>query len=221
MAANTVPTSTSTRQPTTGTVAAAVEAAATASVQSAKRKDSWESVSVPGLVLNLHVVSRYAIIAAREHIIEPEVPVVWLEEKSREEANPMHPDYIEKMGEWRLATSIATIDTYIALGTSLKTLAEGMEGPESSEWAEKLAAAKLRIPGKDQPTARYLMWLKMWAITDDTEVRNLIRACQRFNGLTLEEDVKEAVDNFKSDEGRDSNTSNAGATESNTDKHPV
>lgn len=182
-------------------VAAAVEAAAAASIMlNGKTKpDVWESPVRPGVCFQLKAVSRYAILAAQQKLVEPEIPVVWIEEKSRSEANPNHPKYRDDLRDYNLSVSMAIVDTYLALGTTLLAKLDYMEGPEGVEWIEKLGAVGIEVP-VDKKYVRYLMWIKLEALTDD-ESSDLIRACQRFNGLTIEDDVEEALEGLKSDEG--------------------
>lgn len=194
-------------------VAAAVEAAAASISTNGKLPDKWASKYSPGLILKLHKVSRHAIVESHRRIVEPKVPVVWIEEKSREEPNPNHPDYIAAMREWALSTSIATVDTYIAVGTTLVEKPDYIDPPESDDWIDRLEAGGI-VVDRSKKYFRYLSWVKLYAVADDDDLSDLIRAAQRYNGLTLEDDVEEAMEGFKSDQGRDANTEAASTEES-------
>lgn len=200
-----------------GEVAAAVEAAAAASISlnGNSKIDVWVSPLQPELQFRLRAVSRYALLAAQEKLREPEIPVVFIAEKDRSEENPNHPAYVSAMREYNLSVSLAIVDTYLALGTSLLSKPADMEGPEGGEWIERLEVLGVVVP-TDKKFVRYLMWLKLSALSDD-ESTSLIRACQRFNGLTIEDDVEAALDGLKSDEERDSDSSVTAAQERGAD----
>lgn len=181
-------------------VAAAVEAAASAAnnLNGRGKIDVWISSDRPELQFRLRAVSRYALLAAQERLHEPEIPIVFIAEKDRSEANPNHPAYVSALREYNLNVSLAIVDTYLALGTSLLSKPADMEGADGQDWIERLDAVGVVVP-TDKKYVRYLMWIKLEALSDD-ESTSLIRACQRYNGLTIEDDVEEALESLKSDE---------------------
>lgn len=183
-------------------VAAAVEAAAiSAKKESEAPPNEWESTQVPGLRFKVGKVSKYALMAVRKNIQRPMPPIVYIEEKGREESNPQDPDYILSMMEYQMNRSIATVDTYLALGTSLLAKPDSLAGPDEPEkWAPVFESLGLEIPAAIAP--RYVFWIKMFAVTDDDDIAGLISTARRYNGIVLEEEVEEALDDLKSDDGR-------------------
>jgi hypothetical protein len=78
-------------------------------------------------------VSATLIDEVTTRIKDPEVPMIYLEEKGRSEPNPSDPIYLEKMSEANRERGIAAIDAMVMFGVEL------LDGvPEDGEWLKKL-----------------------------------------------------------------------------------
>lgn len=188
-------------------VAAAVEAAAAASTTPVITNE-WESKLKPGLKFKIDKVSKYALIAIRNKLPRPQPPIHHMEEKGRSEPNPNHPEYLMNLQDHAIAQSIATVDAYLGLGTEVLSIPNGVIKVEDDAWIEKFEAMGLEIPRTTYP--RYVAWIKMYAIPDDEEIADLISTIRRYNGVVIEEEVDEAMDNLKSDDGRSADTETSG-----------
>lgn len=62
----------------------------------------------------------------------PKVPVVFVEEKQRNEPNPLDPDYIEALANAEQERTAAVIDAFIMFGYEITDM------PDVSEWLPKL-----------------------------------------------------------------------------------
>jgi hypothetical protein len=165
--------------------------------------DEWESIYHPGLKFKLRRMSRMALVEAGRKVMDPKVPVVWIEDKQRNEPNPNDPDYKEELNRAAWTRSIAIVNTCLVLGTSLLSKPEHIESLESDEWIEQLKFIGLDVP--EGKYARYAAWVRYHALNDD-ELTDLILQVQRFNGVVTEPDVQAAAEEFKSIETR--NTDN-------------
>lgn len=168
------------------------------------KNDTWEAPEKPGLKFRLKKFSRLILRDAVLKLPEPVVPVVYIEEKEREEPNPHDPDYLEAVNKYNVDVSFIAINSSIVLGTAVLTVPENMVGVDDDEWLAPLTIVGLPIPTDKHN--RYLGWVKYYALDDD-ELIALSRASRRFNGYTFEENVEAAVEELKSDEKRDTDTS--------------
>lgn len=148
-----------------------------------------------GIVLEFAKVSRLAVVDAGRQIKEPKPPMVFIEDKGRSEDNPNDPDYLRAVQEVQYERGMVTITLLLALGTKIQHLPRGIEGPDGDEWLEILQASGIAIP-TDNKRLRYCAWLKYIALPDDA-LNDLIKEVMRYSGLTLEEDVAVAQDNFR------------------------
>lgn len=78
-------------------------------------------------------VSQSIIQDAMAMLKEPEVPLVYIKEKEREEPNPAHPDYLKAMEQYRREQFRVTFDTFALFGVELVA---GV--PEDDGWLKKL-----------------------------------------------------------------------------------
>jgi len=162
-------------------------------------KDPQTWISSNGIVFRFKRVSRMIIADAGRKIRDPKVPVVMNEDKGREEENPNHPDYIEALADANYRRGMLAVNVYLSMGTEIVTLPEGIVPPEDCSWEEDLAAFDLDIPAKGK--ARYVAWLKYYALNDD-DSSELTLAAMRYGGATLEEDVSAAEAGFQDTDQR-------------------
>jgi hypothetical protein len=154
---------------------------------------TWKSEN--GVVLKLKKVSRFVIVDMGRKIPVPKIPVVYIEDKGRNEENPNDPDYIEALNEANYKRAMATVTASLTLGTEIVSLPEGMPGPDDDEWFSVLEALDIDVP-KDNKRLRYSAWLKYIAL-DDNSFNDLIQLVFKFSGLTTEQEVAAAQNGFR------------------------
>jgi len=141
----------------------------------------------------------------------PCVPVLYIEDKGREEENPDDPEYQEELAEYNESTEMRLIDYMLMTGTKIIKVPDNINTLESEEWAEEC-----RYLGSDVPASggvRYLQWLKYVACPTQNDIASLILAAGRKLGVT-EEDVAEASATFQNRKERRANTKAPGKTRS-------
>lgn len=165
----------------------------------AKPLDIFTSSS--GLTFKLKKVSAMLISEAGRKIVRPTVPVVFIEEKGREEENPNDPNYLAAQQNANWETTVLTINVTIAFGTQVieDTIPSDVEHWESLGWSdslEELLGLKIAPAGR----ARYSAWVKFYALPDHQELLDLQRAIAIFSGNVPEAAVADAEDAFRNNE---------------------
>lgn len=125
----------------------------------------------------------------------PKPPVVYIEDKEREEENPNDPDYLEAVQEFNMERGMLSLAVYVSMGTEVQTLPAGMESAESDDWANELRRFGLDIADKGRE--RYFQWVKYYAVSDADELNNLLITVMGVTGEVFEEAVKEAEESFR------------------------
>lgn len=92
-----------------------------------------------GVVVELHPVSSSLVEEMKAAIEMPPVPVVWIEEKEREEENPNDPRYIEAVEEVQRKRADSIFDALCTFGVEL---VDGL--PEDDVWLKKLKLLERR-----------------------------------------------------------------------------
>ena len=159
-----------------------------------ERKDRDEAV-----VLSTGIKARFVPVAASlindvvSRIKNPPVPIVFLEEKQREEENPNDPEYIRLVQEAEDKRTQASLDTIILFGVDL---VDGV--PEDDGWLkklkymEKLDHLDLKKYDLDDPDEREFVYKRFIAVSSDDIIEVLRRS-----GIT-EEDIAQAMKTFPS-----------------------
>ncbi len=154
-----------------------------------------------GVVFKIMDIPLFAFDKIKENMERerPKVPVVYIEAKDREEANPNDPDYIAAIDAFERKQSEKLIDMIIVLGTELDQVPEGFPKDDDESWTSKLKLLGFDIPeDKDE---RYLTWIKLCAMRTREDYESLLIACSRSAGVT-EEDVAEAAASFRDSKKR-------------------
>lgn len=92
-----------------------------------------------GIRVRVLPVSAALITDVSTRIKDPEIPVVYIQEKDRSEPNPADPVYLQKMKEAENKRGSVTIDTMVMFGVEL---VDGV--PEDNGWLDKLRFAERR-----------------------------------------------------------------------------
>jgi hypothetical protein len=139
-------------------------------------------------------------------IPDPPIPTQNIDGKEHE--NPMHPEYRQALRDARNARTTATLDAFVMFGVDL---VDGV--PEDDGWVEKI-----RFMEK-----RGMIDLSVYDLTSDLErefvFKRFIAVASKdmtkigVSSGVLSADIERAMDSFRSDEERDSDTED-GAEES-------
>jgi hypothetical protein len=154
-------------------------------------------VSERGLKLRIHKVNKLILMDATKRLKLPSIPMWHNPDKDRLEENPNDPDYLAAVQTAKFDQGMLLYSIFLAYGTSVLELPEGMQAFTETEWSDTLK----EVTGIDVPTtgkARYVAWLKFYML-EDNEINDVITYSMRLSGAVKEEDVKEAVDTFRSD----------------------
>lgn len=146
-----------------------------------------------GLVLRIRPVSSHVIRDLMRTLPEPKVPIVHLEAKERDEPNPLDPDYIEAVAEYKLKVNDLTERAYLLHTDVYSQLPEGLESYEGTDWSDfqRLVGLEIHTLGRE----RYVDWLKYHALTDK-DFNDLMTAILVAGGMVSEEAVQQAIESF-------------------------
>lgn len=154
-----------------------------------------------GVVVRIRPVSRLLVTQVKTAIKDPKPPVLMIEEKGRPEPNPNDPFYVEALIDAQIRRTVAVIDLILALAVEVVSI-DGRTIPYDSEgWAEAIAESGIEVP--TEPKKRYGAWLKYIAIPIEEDLALILQKAQR-QVFTLEADVEDSSNQFRSDETRNS-----------------
>ena len=151
------------------------------------------------VILSTGVKARFVPVASSlitdvvSAIKDPPIPVVFIEEKQREEENPNDPDYLRKMREATEKRNKVSLDTMILFGVDLVD-----DVPEDGRWVEKLRymekLGNLNIEDYDLsiPIEREFLYKRYIAVASDDIIEILKRS-----GIS-EADIAQAMKSFQS-----------------------
>ena len=151
-----------------------------------------------GIKLRIRAVAvmtlRHAIAALRK----PEPPMVDSPDKGRMEPWEGDPHYLEELGRWEYQMGETTLNVMLSLGTKLEYVPKGVDKPEDVGWVELLEAADVPVKLNSQP-ARYLSWLRFYALTEPADIAKVSEAVARRSGV-IEADVSDSLNSFRGGE---------------------
>lgn len=98
-----------------------------------------------------------------------------IEDKDRVEENPNDPDYIRALQVHSIRQLELAVDVLLLLGTTLLTRPDGEQGPEDSDWYERLTDLGLEV-NIENKSQRYLSWLRMYALARDDDMSEVVAA---------------------------------------------
>ncbi len=112
-----------------------------------------------GVKLRLRRPSSMLVKEATKSLMEgePRPPMVFIEEKEREEENPNDPDFIAAHNIWLAEVGIRSLRALIPTGTKLEHKPEDVVGPEDEDFEDLMAAmGQEAAAGK---FSRYVQWV--------------------------------------------------------------
>lgn len=172
-----------------------------------------------GIVLKCRKVPPLTLRYAISALPRPTPPVIYREDKGREEENPEHPDYLEALNNWSERQNEVSLNVMLSVGTSIIDVPDGVWGPDDGEWIDALEAAGIEVK-RGSEAARYLSWLRFYALE---EIKDLVRVSTVVAQLTgvREEDVAEATESFPGREERSGDPDPAPARPDSEDRDPL
>lgn len=147
-----------------------------------------------GVILSLRPTPKHFIYQVTSKFHPPQIPMVWLEKKQREELNPNDPDYILAIELYAVEVANAATDVTILRGSQIKHIPDDVMGPDDDDWKAEMQL--LGMPLADNRRARYLAWVKGIAAPMDRDIEILLEALGRLTGVA-EADVLDAVEKFR------------------------
>lgn len=155
-----------------------------------------------GVILNLWKGSTLALDQATEALKKsdptPEPPMVYSEDKGREESNPNDPGFIKALQTWNARLSIRFFTVLLATASSVKFVPEGMTTHDSEEFIEVLEMSG--IEPRRTKLGLYVQWVTLFAGLEDQEL--LGTHLLQMAGVS-EASIAEAEATFRGDEERD------------------
>lgn len=155
-----------------------------------------------GVVLTIKPVPPLILRQAARHVLDPEVPMAHIDHADRDEPNPSDPQYLADIEAAQERRSMAALTAALLVGTEFRSAPEGVPGPDNDEWIENLKAINevvgITMEIHDEPgsKARYLDWLRLVAISSETELHILTRILTIGVALTNAE-VQAAAESFR------------------------
>lgn len=154
-----------------------------------------------GVILNLWKGSTLALDQATEALKKsdptPEPPMVYSEEKGRDESNPNDPGYVKAMQNWNGRLSIRFFTVLLATASSVNFVPEGMTTHDSEEFIEVLEMSG--IEPRRTKLGLYVQWVTLFAGLEDQEL--LGTHLLQLAGVS-EASIAEAEATFRGDEER-------------------
>lgn len=157
-----------------------------------------------GVVLRFKHVSPLAIRAAAMRIPQPQPPMVDNPDRGRPEQNPNDPEYLKALIQWQRDQTDASLGIGIIQGTEIESVPDGMYRPEADEWIDELNDMFAALPGNAEPivirkepaSARYLDWMRFYALRSEVDIFRLTQILT--SGLVLtEKEVADAAASFR------------------------
>ena len=124
----------------------------------------------------------------------PTVPMVFIEDKGREEENPNDPDYRAALAVWNANAVMRMFNALVVSCLTIKELNSAYD-PYGEDFEDFLVAVELEpVKGK---LPRFLQWIQTYALIKE-ESRQLTEWMMALAGVT-EEDVAEATSFLQGD----------------------
>jgi hypothetical protein len=149
-----------------------------------------------GVVLELERIPRTVIAAIQRkyNASMPQVPRQYIEDKGREEENPLDPAYLQAVENHQTARGQSVIDAQIAWGTKVVSRPDGVGGHNDQEWAERCEAVGIEIAPVGH-MKRYVQWVNLIACQTEADVLTFNRVILEHLGVR-EEAVADAMESF-------------------------
>lgn len=138
--------------------------------------------------------------AIANSIPEPEIPMIYIEEDDRHEANPNHPAYQKALLDRANDIGMRIIEATLSIGTELVSVPEGLAKPEDDSWLRRAKIARHEF-NQDDTEERYLAWLRFYAAEIQEDLNRINSIPLQLAGIQ-EVEVEKAIDTFRGGEER-------------------
>lgn len=139
----------------------------------------------------------------------PRVPVVWIEDKGRNEENPNDPDYIAALAKAERLNQLAIDDMLCAAGTEVVSVPEGCFQPDDDGWTQTpaiKAAIRAGLPlDLDDPQKRFVAYVRYYCLATFIDAMVHSQLSVAVQGIR-EEDVDAAMAAFRGIPERDADS---------------
>lgn len=163
-----------------------------------------------GVVLRFKKISRneisYAARNANRDHPEPKPPMVWREDRGRDEPNPNDPNYIQSLTLYNIEATARVMDVLYARAIEVVFRPPEVSSPESQEFRDYLELAQGETLRQSE-LGRLVQWLRYWAIPDEDQLP-FQRKVLQLAGVPVE-DIREVEAAFPGDTGGKPDTGNA------------
>lgn len=171
-------------------------------IDKAGEEDNNEIVLSSGVVLLAKQANPNILIRAMTSHPRPQPPMVFIKEMGRNMENPNDPDYIKRVQAWEMEYSNSMLNVLIGLGTELKSVPKGMEGPHPKptkkgedevmpEWIREYQSYGFPIV-PDSPSWRYITWVMFKAAPKQEDTEKIGMKVRTLSGVK-EADVDDAT----------------------------
>lgn len=151
-----------------------------------------------GVVLELSRIHSTILVAIKRKYDSsvPQVPRQYIEDKGREEENPLDPAYLQAVEDHMTARGQSVLDAQIAFGSKVISKPAEMDGPDDKGWAERCEVAGIEIAPVGS-TKRYVQWVNFIACQTADDVNTFNKVIMEHLGVR-EEAVAQAMESFPS-----------------------
>lgn len=150
-----------------------------------------------GVVLLCKQANPLVMIKVMSRFPRPKPPVWKNPTMGREMENPDDPDYIERVKNWEMENSNATLNVLIALGTELKSVPKGFPKPDDDSWIQEYETLGFEAQ-PNNPSWRYLNWVMFKAMRNEKDLEKIRDVVGRLSGVS--ESSVESAQNFSGSE---------------------
>lgn len=153
-----------------------------------------------GIVLRMKPMPPLLLNAIANGIPEPDVPMLFVEEDNRHEANPNDPNYQKALNDRLTNISLRIIDATLSVGTELISVPDDLVKPEDDSWLNRAKLAGHAFD-KESQEERYLAWLRFYAVETQADLNKINTIPLQLAGLQ-EAEVEEVINTFRGGEIR-------------------
>lgn len=161
-----------------------------------KPKDNTITLS-SGVVLRGKQANPLILIDVMANFPRPKPPIWKNPKMGREMENPDDPDYRERLRNWEMEMSSATLSAMILLGTELVSVPKGFPKPKDDSWLDEYELLGMTLKPANE-SWRYLKWVTFKAVTDEKDLEKIRDVVGRLSGVR--ESSVESAANFPGSE---------------------
>lgn len=162
-----------------------------------------KDVTLPsGVKVRLVAVPNMVVMAMTKAVKEPLVPVYHNEAKDRDEPNPLDPQYLRAVEDYKNELGQLTVKAYLANGVRVLELPDDKFALESEEWVEGLRFVGIDVP--ETGLGREVAW-KQFHVLEDADLMDILSGIAIAGGAVTEAQVQQAAESFRNPEDGSTN----------------